>query len=245
MFTVPAASSKKITQNLRWLVTLLTMIVCAGAWAAEETFDFSAQNYTNQQEIGLVEATNFTVSFNKGTNSNTPKYYTTGTAIRAYGGNTFTVSSSNTITKITLTFGSGDGSNAISTDVGSFDSPDWTGSANSITFTIGGTSGHRRIKGITVTFNDGGTVTKTLTSIAISGTHQNQFYVGDTFNHEGAVVTATFSQGLFFESLFMLQLLDVNNLPFSKSQTAASFAVPGLSKSSQARALPSMGRNSK
>ena len=37
---------KKITQNLRWLVTLLTMIVSVGAWAQEETIaSFSPNDY--------------------------------------------------------------------------------------------------------------------------------------------------------------------------------------------------------
>ena len=40
---------KKITQNLRWLVTLLAMIVSMGAWAAEttKTVDLSAGTYSD------------------------------------------------------------------------------------------------------------------------------------------------------------------------------------------------------
>ncbi len=181
------------TKKLNWLIMSMMLMVSGSAWAGEETFDFSAQSYGNGDEVEAVEATNFTVTFAQGSNSNAPKYYNTGTAIRAYGGNTFTVSSDYTITKISLTFGSGDGSNAITSDVGSFTSPNWTGSANSVTFTIGGASGHRRIQSIKVTFDDGGTVvTKTLSSIALSGEYPTTFQEGDEFSHEGMTVTATY-----------------------------------------------------
>ena len=135
------------------------MAVVSVAWADEETLNFSAQGYANQQEISTVEAENFSVTFNKGTNNNAPKYYTTGSAIRVYGGGYFTVSSDNTITGITLTFGSSDGSNAITTDVETYSNGTWSGSANSVTFNVGGTSGNRRIASITVTYTASGSST--------------------------------------------------------------------------------------
>lgn len=116
-----------------------------------ESVDFSKQNYTNQQEITSYSGTDFTVTFDKGSNTNAPKYYTSGTAIRIYGGNHFTVSSSTkTISKIELTFGSSDGSNAITTDVATYSNGTWTGSSSSVKFTVGGTSGNRRLAGIKV-----------------------------------------------------------------------------------------------
>lgn len=119
---------------------------------APETIDFTAQGYANQEVVTSESSTNFTVTFNKGSNSNDPKYFTTGTAVRVYGGGYFTVSSESTITKIELTFADGEDSNAITTNVGAFSTDTWTGDAKSVTFTIGGTSGHRRIKVIKVTF---------------------------------------------------------------------------------------------
>ena len=116
-----------------------------------ETFDLST-GYSNGQEVKTVTGTNATVTFDKGTNTNTPKYYTTGTAVRVYGGGYFTVSSTKKMSKIELTFGSGDGSNTITTDVVTYTNGTWEGSANSVTFTVGGTTGHRRIMGIKVTF---------------------------------------------------------------------------------------------
>lgn len=53
---------------------LLAATLCIGVgWAADETVTFSAQGYTNGQEITTVNGTNFTITFNKGTNSNEPK----------------------------------------------------------------------------------------------------------------------------------------------------------------------------
>lgn len=104
-------------------------------------------------EIVIDETTNTKVVFDKGTNSsNGPKYYDNGASVRAYGGNTFTVSSDSTITEIDLTFGTGDKTNTISVDSGTYEAGVWKGSANSVKFTIDGTSGHRRIASLTVKF---------------------------------------------------------------------------------------------
>lgn len=93
-----------------------------------------------------------TIAVDKGTNSNGPKFYNTGSAVRFYGSNSFTLTSSgNAIEKVELTFGTGDGTNEITADSGSWESPVWTGSSSSVTFTIGGASGHRRIAKIVVT----------------------------------------------------------------------------------------------
>ena len=139
-------------------MTLLCAVV-SSAWG-QETITFSENGYTNGETISTVEGSNFTITFNKGTSSNAPKYYTTGSAIRVYGGNTFIVSSTTkTIEKIELTFSSGEGSNEITTDDGDYQNGSWTGSSEEITFTIGGTSGHRRISAITVTFNEGSSST--------------------------------------------------------------------------------------
>ena len=149
-------------QKLTLLFTALLLLTGVNLWAqqrAEASIDFSEQGYDNAQDLdGIVIPIddNVSVVFNKGTGNNGPKYYNTGTAIRAYGGNNFVVSSTNSISEITLTFGSGDGSNELTTEVGSFNSPTWTGSSSEVTFTVGGTSGHRRIKAIAVTYSAGG-----------------------------------------------------------------------------------------
>ena len=121
------------------------------------TYDATKEGYANGQDITTVSVPPVTIEFGAGTNSNAPKYYTTGNAVRCYGGNTITVSvpeESYTITSITFTFGSGEGTNAITANVGSFTSPTWTGAAQSVEFSIAGTSGHRRIQTITVTYKE-------------------------------------------------------------------------------------------
>lgn len=145
---------------MKRLLLKSTLLLCAlvigsmNVWAAaDEKITFSDQGYSNQQAIEEVNGSNFKITFDKGTNSNAPKYYTSGTAIRAYGGNTMTVAStSKKFVKIEITFGSSDGSNAITTDVETYSDGTWTGSANSVVFTIGGTSGNRRISSVAVTY---------------------------------------------------------------------------------------------
>ena len=122
-------------------------------------YDTTKMGYSNAQEITTVtvgEEDQVTIKFDKGSNSNTPKYYTSGTAIRAYGGNTitFTAPANLKIQKIVITFSSGEGTNEITADNGTWTSPTWTGSADTVVLTIGGTSGHRRIQSITITIGE-------------------------------------------------------------------------------------------
>lgn len=115
--------------------------------------DLSKQNFKNQQEIKEVSSDPVSLIFNKGSNKNSPKYFTTGTAVRLYGGNTMTVSSSKTIVKVELTFATGEGNNTITTDSETYLNGTWTGESNSIKFTVGETSGHRRVQKVSVTYN--------------------------------------------------------------------------------------------
>ena len=160
------------------------------------TVDFSEQGYENGTEVPSGTINGVTFAFDKGTSNNAPKYYTTGTAVRMYGGNAMTVSvAGKTLVSIELTFSSGEGTNEITTDVPTYAEPTWTGEAASVTFTIGGTSGHRRVKAVTVKYKDGGDVppAATLESIAVSG-QTTTFTVGDTFAFDGKV-TASYSDG--------------------------------------------------
>lgn len=75
--------------------------------------------------------------------------------IRLFGGNKMTVSvASGNITNIVLT--KADGTNAVSANVGTLSGETWTGSASSVTFTIGGASGHNKYTAATVTTTSGG-----------------------------------------------------------------------------------------
>lgn len=182
---------------LRGVLFLLLCVVDLGnAWGEEVTFDATKQGYSNQQVINSATITNgITISFTKGTAS--PAYYTSGTAIRCYAKGGFTITSTiGDITKIVFTYGSSDGSNAISTNVGEFDKNTWTGSEPSVEFTIGGTSGNRRIKTITVTYQSSTTPdvpTPELESINFEAANNIEYYVGEEVTEQGLTVTAYYN----------------------------------------------------
>ena len=91
---------------------------------ADVVVDFSAQGYDNAQDLVTLTVDGITVAFEKGDNKNGPKYYNIGAAARVYGGNSFTVSAANNIAKIKFFFASGEGTNAITANTGTFSSPE-------------------------------------------------------------------------------------------------------------------------
>ena len=154
---------------MRKFLTLFALaLFTASAWADEVTIDFSAQGYTNAQEVASLTVGGVTVTFDKGSNSNVPKYYDAGTAMRVYGGGTFTVSSSSNISAIEITYSGASynlahGGTAGTVDTGTYTengaTGNWTGGSSTITFTVGGTSGHCRIQKMVVTTGGQGVVT--------------------------------------------------------------------------------------
>ena len=141
---------------IKCLLIALLVLLAGGGISAAETITFSEQGYQNGGLVSEVEGDNITISFDKGTNSNEPRYYTTGAAVRVYGGGNFTVTAKGKkITSIVVGFGSGDGNNTISTEPDTYSGGTWTGEAYSVKFTIAGSTGHRRIASITVTYNSG------------------------------------------------------------------------------------------
>ncbi len=132
----------------------------SGGGGANETMTFSSLYNANTTLDGTtINGTNFSVLFNKRDGGTATQYYTNGTAVRWYGGGTLVISAlgGKTITGIVLSFGATKG-NAITASVGSYDdgaadgTGTWSGSASSVTFTQAGTTGHDRIKAITVTY---------------------------------------------------------------------------------------------
>ena len=126
--------------------------------SSSEKIDFTEKGYENQQEITTVEGSNVTINFDKGTNALTPKYYTSGNAIRVYGGGTITLLSENLIANVVITFGSGDGSNEITVSSGYNISNNTISSpnpSNTLTITIGGTSGNRRFAALEIFYGEG------------------------------------------------------------------------------------------
>ena len=159
-FSLAAAGAGAAT--LTWTGAANNNLWCdANNWdSGGETIDFTAQGYSNAESVESISGTNCTITFDKGTNKHEPKYYDTGNAIRLYGGNSMTIASDskeNKIIKIELSFSSkDDGTNAITTNVGTYDDGTWTGRSSSVTFTIGGTKGHRRVQKVKITYEGGG-----------------------------------------------------------------------------------------
>lgn len=149
-----AANAKSITVNK-----------LAAGQSAEKVVDieFSTLGYTNQQEVSTYTSEDVTISFDKGTNSNTPKYFTSGEAVRVYGGGTITVSTTlGVISKIEISGYKDKADNNLSSNTGTIANTNeagtketeisWNGSANNIIFTVNASNGHFRIKTVKVTY---------------------------------------------------------------------------------------------
>lgn len=91
------------------LLSLFMVVVAIGVAKAETvTFDLSATaGYTNAQEIKTLESGSVTLTLDKGTGSNTPKWYAGGEALRIYQKNTIdfaTSSATEVIKSVIFTF---------------------------------------------------------------------------------------------------------------------------------------------
>lgn len=133
-----------------YFLFLFALIASIGNLYAVEktvTFDFS----TNPGAVSGIKNGEITVSFK--TPGVTPVWK--GGEISAYAKNTITVSSAKKIKAIKFTFNKSDGSNKITSTPTGFTSPTWTGESESVVFSIGGTKGHRKVKTIEVTYEEG------------------------------------------------------------------------------------------
>ena len=125
----------------------------------EVIFDISA---TNGTEVGSTLSNNdISIVFDKGTNSNTSKYYGNGTEIRCYQGNTLTISSTYTITKIEFNASVIKNGGMFESNIPTLGSLSdntliWEGSYNEIIFntisTTGSSSGQFKLLGIKITY---------------------------------------------------------------------------------------------
>ena len=126
----------------------------AGNQGYSDTADVTSDTFDDNQNISVA----FSVGSNG--NSNSPKYYTSGSAVRCYVGNTITITSTKSnIKSIVLTFADNGGKTKsnITADSGtmSSDYTTWSASGNSyqasVILTLS-TSAQRRIAGITVSY---------------------------------------------------------------------------------------------
>ena len=139
------------------------MLMVMGMRAEEVAITFSAQSYTNAQAVTELNfGEGFTAIFDKGTNSNAPKYYNTGLALRLYGGNTMKITAPQNATIISVVLETGSGSYAVSSSSivssGTLGIDGTTATisninSQSVTFTQGGSSGHVRIVTLTVNYS--------------------------------------------------------------------------------------------
>lgn len=136
-----------------YFLFLFALIASIGnLYAAEKTvtFDFS----TNPGAVSGIKNGEITVSFDKSAGTTPPRWNAkNGGEMRAYAKNTITVSSVKKIKKIEFSFNKGEDKNEITSTPTGFTSPTWTGESESVVFKIGGTSGHRKVKTIEVTYD--------------------------------------------------------------------------------------------
>ena len=152
------ANAPEIDENKTFYAVFATTTLTEGS----ATATFNEMGYTNAEkvtEIALGDGEGHgdaTILFAKEQSApNYPAYYTASGALHAYAKNTITINSTSatsTITNVQFTFAAKeDGSNTISANVGTYADGTWSGSAESVVFTIGGETGHRKITSITVT----------------------------------------------------------------------------------------------
>ena len=179
---------KKIKLILSLLMVLFISV--GNVWATDFTLS-SAAEVTND---------GITVTFAKGEGSTAPAWYDNG--LRLYVKNTVTITSTANITEISFNWekqGSKTFNSSCTASVGSYTHPSsagvgtWTGSATSITFTLGDiSSAQLQLNTFSVTTEGGGT--KTLSSVAVSGAPtKTSYYAGQNFDPAGLTVTGTYS----------------------------------------------------
>ena len=105
-----------------------------------KTIVFADLSYENGQDLPTFTADGLTFSFDAGTNTNCPRYYTSGSAARIYGSNSMTVSAALPIIKIEFAFVSNNYSFkpegfTVSDGAYSTTTKTWEGNAQSVTFT--------------------------------------------------------------------------------------------------------------
>lgn len=143
--------------EIQWFEIEKTAPVTGNVWVAAE------QGYENAEDVtNITIAEGVTGVFDKADGNNAPKYYNTGTSVRTYAGNTFTLTSAGEpIVKVEFTF---DATKAPAFDVSTGEmaisedntSGTWTGEASEIVFSVPNVSGQQtRIQSIKVTLLGG------------------------------------------------------------------------------------------
>lgn len=129
---------------------------------------FQDFNWGNATSVDgkLIAKNDVEIVFSKGIGSTDPKYYTTGQAVRMYGGNNMNISSPFEIASVEFEYASGYGFNSmtyttaspVKVDSGTYNETnskgEWTFSNTTGNLTNLGTKGHARIVGLKITFKN-------------------------------------------------------------------------------------------
>ena len=152
----------------------------------------SSAGYSDKQELSTIVSGDITLTPSGGTNSTLPTYYNSGTSVRFYQGNTFSIDAGEKlINRVKFTTGSSSGSSAIILSNHSAMNPDysiWTGLTNNILFTISG-SGVKRLTKIEINI-----APPEITSMTVkTQLYKSSYRVGESLNLDGLTFTVNYS----------------------------------------------------
>ena len=124
----------------------------------KDTSSFGLDNSDKPSTIEFNEDITLTLNVGTNRNKNAPAYYASDSSLRFYFGNTLTVSNSKgVITRVVLGHKADKDDNKITSNVGTMsDYQTWTGSASSVTFTIGGSSGNIKLYNLRIDYTTSG-----------------------------------------------------------------------------------------
>lgn len=172
----------------------------ANVWAEAltETFNFKVDHKISESQPYTDGDVTFTF-----TKSNNPLFFNSDDpSLRLYGGATMTISvpEGGEISSIALTYYRNKTSNKVTANVGSY-SPNegtsyktstWTGTASSVKFKVGGTSGHIRLQTVEVTYS---LSKKTKTILSFGSNDQNTIVVNSGEEESFVAPTASVKAG--------------------------------------------------
>ena len=156
------------------------MMVLGGANVLAETFDFKVDHKISESQPYTAGDVTFTF-----TKSSNPLSFKSGDpSLRLYSGATMTISvpEGGEISSIALTYSQNKTWNKVTANVGtyspnedtSYKTSTWTGTASSVKFTVGGTSGHIKLQTVEVTYS---LSNKTKTILSFGSNDQNTIVV--------------------------------------------------------------------
>lgn len=150
--------------SMKRFLSLWTLLLCfiGGAFADEVMINFP-EKWSSTTDMTTLSASDLKwgdiqLAFADGGNTNPPKYYNTGSAVRIYKNNTMTITApaAKPITEVVFLFDGEYVAEAGNFSAGTLSGTIWTGSASTIVITNNKASGQIRICSIKITFGAGG-----------------------------------------------------------------------------------------